>query len=73
MLPEFYVFLQSVNLERWQSGRTRTLGKRVYRKVTWVRIPPFPQNASNEVPPFGGIFNFPERAKALAFEPSQGN
>jgi hypothetical protein len=34
--------------ERWPSGLRRTLGKRVYRKVPWVRIPlsppavPFP-------------------------------
>jgi hypothetical protein len=28
--------------DRWQSGRMRTLGKRVYRKVTGVRIPPCP-------------------------------
>ncbi len=26
----------------WQSGRSRTPGKRVYRKVTGVRIPPHP-------------------------------
>lgn len=26
----------------WQSGRMRTPGKRVYRKVTGVRIPPHP-------------------------------
>jgi hypothetical protein len=25
--------------ERWPSGLRRTLGKRVYRKVPWVRIP----------------------------------
>ena len=28
--------------ERWRSGRTRPLGKRVYRKVSWVQIPPSP-------------------------------
>ena len=30
---------QSSNRERWPSGLRRTLGKRVYRKVPWVRIP----------------------------------
>ena len=29
-------------LDGWQSGRLRTPGKRVYRKVTGVRIPPHP-------------------------------
>jgi hypothetical protein len=29
----------SPNRERWPSGLRRTLGKRVYRKVPWVRIP----------------------------------
>src|SRR5438477_9493009 len=28
--------------ERWPSGRRRTLGKRVYGNVSWVRIPPSP-------------------------------
>ena len=28
--------------DRWQSGRTRTPGKRVYSNVTRVRIPPCP-------------------------------
>ncbi len=28
-----------INPERWPSGLRRTLGKRVYRKVPWVRIP----------------------------------
>ncbi len=28
-----------INSERWPSGLRRTLGKRVYRKVPWVRIP----------------------------------
>ncbi len=30
------------NQDGWQSGRLRTPGKRVYRKVTGVRIPPHP-------------------------------
>ena len=30
----------------WQSGRLRTPGKRVYRKVTGVRIPPHPLSVS---------------------------
>jgi hypothetical protein len=32
--------------ERWPSGLRRTLGKRVYRKVPWVRIPLSPPDAS---------------------------
>ena len=31
------------NLERWPRGLRRTLGKRVYGNVPWVRIPPSPQ------------------------------
>jgi hypothetical protein len=30
---------RSCDRERWPSGLRRTLGKRVYRKVPWVRIP----------------------------------
>ncbi len=30
-------------MERWPSGLRRTLGKRVYGNVPWVRIPPSPQ------------------------------
>src|ERR1700679_1361970 len=32
--------------ERWPSGLRRTLGKRVYRKVPWVRIPLSPPSRS---------------------------
>ena len=32
-------------MERWPSGRRRTLGKRVTRKGSWVRIPSFPPGA----------------------------
>ena len=31
--------------ERWSSGRRRALGKRVYRKVPWVRIPLSPPSS----------------------------
>src|SRR5258706_1953010 len=34
--------------ERWPSGRRRTLGKRVYGNVSWVRIPPSPPNVLDE-------------------------
>ena len=34
-------------LERWPSGLRRTPGKRVYRKVTRVRIPVSPQEWRN--------------------------
>ena len=33
---------KSALLDGWQSGRLRTPGKRVYRKVSGVRIPPHP-------------------------------
>ncbi len=36
-----------------QSGLTRALGKRVYRKVSWVRIPPSPPED-----PYWGLFLF---------------
>lgn len=36
-------------MERWPSGRRRTLGKRVNGNVSWVRIPFFPM-------PKSGIF-----------------
>ena len=40
-------------MERCQSGRSSTLGKRVYRKVTWVRIPPSPPSLA-ETASYGG-------------------
>lgn len=33
-------------MDGWQSGRLRTPGKRVYRKVSGVRIPPHPRQQS---------------------------
>ena len=34
--------------ERSHSGLVRSLGKRVYRKVSWVQIPPSPQRNDSE-------------------------
>src|SRR3954469_21973415 len=36
--------------ERCPSGRRRTLGKRVYGNVSWVRIPPSPPTLLDAVP-----------------------
>ncbi len=43
---DFIHFFAGHFKERCQSGRSSTLGKRVYRKVTRVRIPPSPQSQS---------------------------
>ena len=42
--------------ERWPSGLRRTLGKRVYRKVPWVRIPLSPPSLQTKylAPEMGG-------------------
>ena len=71
--PNFEIGYQ----ERWPSGLRRTLGKRVYRKVPWVRIP--------LSPPFSPrVRRLPARTRAqpeksprfrgvLAVEPSLGS
>src|SRR5204862_6560873 len=42
---------RKVVAERWPSGRRRTLGKRVYGNVSWVRIPPSPPIRLDDPPP----------------------